>query len=514
MKKVSFFLMLQFFTQLLPAQDITDAVRYGIDHIQGTARFHSLGGAFGALGGDLSAVNVNPAGSAIFSNSYVSGTLSSKRFENTTNYFNSSVKNNDGNIGFDQLGAAFVFNNTNMNSKVKRFVLSLVYDRTQNTDNSFQARGTTNQSIDRYFLANAQGLELNTISSYPDETLSQAYNYIGANYGYSNQQAFLGYESFILEPDSYNDNNTLYYSNIAAGSFNQSFNYDTSGYNGKLGINLAMQYEEKLYLGLNLNAHTIDFRKSTYLREANNNPGSLINSVEFANDLSVTGSGFSFQLGGIYKVNPSLRLGLTYDSPTWYTIAEESTQSLFTRSTDGISFDDGSVDYSFSVDPNSINIYPEYRLETPGKVTASAALILGKIGLISFDYSRKDYSSTKFRPVKDSYFATQNEIISNALTSAQTFRLGGEFRVERLSVRGGYALIESPYLNKAVMDDSSTVSFGLGYNFGNTRLDLSYSTFEQNRTNQLYQVGTSDSAPLAGINSKNNNIFLTLGFSL
>ncbi len=104
--------------------------------------------------------------------------------------------------------------------------------------------------------------------------------------------------------------------------------------------------------------------------------------------------------------------------------------------------------------------------------------------------------------------------MSNALTSAQTFRLGGEFRVERFSVRGGYALVESPYLNKAIMDDSSTISFGLGYNFGNTRLDLSYSTFEQNRTNQLYQVGTSDSAPLAGIQSKNNNIFLTLGFNL
>jgi hypothetical protein len=514
MKKVPFFLMLQFFVQLLSAQDITDAVRYGFNHIQGTARFQSLGGAFGALGGDLSAVNVNPAGSAIFSKSYVSGTLSSNRFNNTTNYFNSSVKNNDANIGFDQLGAAFVFNNTNMNSKVKRFVLSLVYDRTQNTDNSFQARGTTNQSIDRYFLANAQGLELNTISSYPDETLSQAYNYIGANYGYSNQQAFLGYESFILEPDSYNDNNTLYYSNIAAGSFNQSFNYYTSGYNGKLGINLAMQYEEKLYLGLNLNAHTIEFRKSTYLKETNSNPGSLINSVEFSNDLSVTGSGFSFQLGGIYKVNPSLRLGLTYDSPTWYTIAEESTQSIFTRSTDGILFDDGSVDYNFSVDPNSVNVYPEYRLETPGKITASGALILGKIGLISFDYALKDYSNTKFRPVKDSYFAAQNEIMSNALTTSRTFRLGGEVRVERLSVRGGYALIESPYLNKAVMDDSSTISFGLGYNFGNTRLDLSFSTFEQNRTNQLYQVGTTDSAPLAGIQSKNSNIFLTLGFNL
>ena len=32
----------------------------------GSARFQSMGGAFGALGGDLSAININPAGSAVF----------------------------------------------------------------------------------------------------------------------------------------------------------------------------------------------------------------------------------------------------------------------------------------------------------------------------------------------------------------------------------------------------------------------------------------------------------------
>jgi hypothetical protein len=48
------------------AQDITDAVRYSMDDIQGTARFRAMGGAFGALGGDMSAVNINPAGSVIF----------------------------------------------------------------------------------------------------------------------------------------------------------------------------------------------------------------------------------------------------------------------------------------------------------------------------------------------------------------------------------------------------------------------------------------------------------------
>ncbi len=514
MKRIFLFLILQSFVLIGFAQDITDAVRYSFNNIQGTARFKALGGAFGALGGDLSAVNTNPAGSAIFSKSFFSGTLGNKKFENNTVYSNSSVANNDSHFGFDQLGAAFVFNNTNRNSKVNKLVLSLVYDRMQSHDNSFNAGGTSSQSIDRYFLANAQGLALNTISAYPGETLTQAYNYIGSDYGYSNQQAFLGYEGFIIEPDSYDDNNTVYHSNIAAGSFDQSFSYVTGGYNGKLGINLAMQYGDKLYLGLNLNAHSIDYRRSTYLREFNNNEGSLINSVEFSNDLSVTGGGFSFQLGGIYKVNPTLRVGFTYDSPTWYTISEESAQSLFTKSTDGIVFDDGNVDYSFSVNPNSVNIYPDYRLETPGKLTGSAALVLGKIGLISFEYSRKDFSSTKFRPVKDNYFATQNTIISNALTSSQTYRLGSELRFERISVRGGYSIIESPYLNKAIMDDTSTLSLGLGYNFGNTRLDLSYSTFDQNRTNQLYMVGAEDIAPLAKVSGAHNNILLTLGFSL
>ena len=44
------------------AQDITDAVRYSMDEIQGTARFKAMSGAFGALGGDMSSVNINPAG--------------------------------------------------------------------------------------------------------------------------------------------------------------------------------------------------------------------------------------------------------------------------------------------------------------------------------------------------------------------------------------------------------------------------------------------------------------------
>ena len=51
---------------ILNAQNTVDALRYSTENIQGTARFNSLSGAFGALGGDLSAIDINPAGSSVF----------------------------------------------------------------------------------------------------------------------------------------------------------------------------------------------------------------------------------------------------------------------------------------------------------------------------------------------------------------------------------------------------------------------------------------------------------------
>ena len=52
------------------SQNIFDGLNYSSNSIDGTARFNSMSGAFGALGGDLSAIAINPAGSAVFNNGY------------------------------------------------------------------------------------------------------------------------------------------------------------------------------------------------------------------------------------------------------------------------------------------------------------------------------------------------------------------------------------------------------------------------------------------------------------
>ena len=78
-------------------QNITDALNYSSDSYQGTARFTSMSGAFGALGGDLSAIAVNPAGSAIFNNGHFSISFGSDSKANSASVLNSKnefTKNN------------------------------------------------------------------------------------------------------------------------------------------------------------------------------------------------------------------------------------------------------------------------------------------------------------------------------------------------------------------------------------------------------------------------------------
>jgi hypothetical protein len=492
----------------LYAQDISDALRYAQDEVQGTARFRALSGAFGALGGDMSAVSINPAGSAVFSQSHASISVISADKNNTTNYFGNTEKTNDSKFDLNQGGVAFVFKNNNMNSPWRKFTLGVAYERTKDHNDSWYAAGfNTNDdgnfsnSIASYFYDYADGKRLDEISAFPGETISEAYADIGRAYGYANQQAFLGFEGYILEADDIDDDaNTLYTANVNSGVFEHRYTYLSTGYNGKISFNFATQYEDNLYFGVNLNSHFIDYERKTLLLEDNSN-GGLISTIDFENTLSTTGNGFSFQIGGILKVTPEFRLGLTYDSPTWYTITEETSQYL--DSSELIEQD------LAALNPQIINVYPEYKLQTPAKFTGSLAYIFGQQGLISFDYSSKNYSQTEFKPEAD--YSGLNSDINDILTTASTYKFGGEYKVKQVSFRGGYRYEESPYENGVTVGDLNGFSLGLGYNFGNTKLDITFDQAKRSYQTQLYNVGLIDTVDIDKVNS---NLTLSLSFNI
>ncbi|MDT0642418.1 outer membrane protein transport protein [Zunongwangia sp. F363] len=483
------------------AQTTVDAYRYSSEELSGTARYQAMSGAFGALGGDLSALSVNPAGSAVFLNSFASFTASRRSSENEVGYFNQYNSNENSDYNFSQAGGVLVFNGNN-DGNWRKFTLGVNYTETNNFDDNFIASGVNSRSIDNYFLGYAEGVPLDLLETVEDESVADLYSYLGENYGYGEQQALLGYQGYIINPVSNELENTSYTSAIAGNTFNQRYSFASTGLNGKLSFNFATQYQDFLYLGINLNSHFLNYDSSSIFTESNNNTGSETNYVNFQNRLSTTGDGFSLQVGAIAKVGEMLRIGAAYESPTWYNIREEAAQSLETdNATEGTSI----------INPGIVNVYPDYTLQTPGKLTGSAAVLFETRGLVSFDYSYKDYTTMEFRPENDIDFEIQNRNIEDNFRAASSYRLGGEYRFNNLSLRAGYRFEESPYANETTVGELTGYSGGLGYNFGTVKLDLAYSRAEYSTATPLFNVGLTDAPE---IDRNLSNFVLSLSFGL
>ena len=271
-------------------------------------------------------------------------------------------------------------------------------------------------------------------------------------------------------------------------------------------MNFSGAYEDRLYVGMNMNFHFTDYLRTSSLYESNLNPfystGFSIDTARFNNELYTYGSGFSMNFGAIYKANKNIRLGLAYETPTWYRLNDELTQSI---SSNYYNATNTSMNQAF-VNPNAVNVYPTYKIQTPSILTSSATVLFGKKGLLSVDYISKNYANTQFRPTKEIIYSSINTQIKNELQDNYELRIGGEYKIKQWSVRGGYRFEKSPYKVDLAFGDLMSYSSGLGYNFGNSKLDISYTNEHRARTEVLLTSGLNDPAR---IKNYNNNVTLT-----
>ena len=155
-----------------------------------------------------------------------------------------------------------------------------------------------------------------------------------------------------------------------------------------------------------------------------------------------------------------------------------------------------------------VNLFGDYTIKTPAKYTGSLAFIFGKEGLISLDYDYQDFSRAELRPTSDPNFSTENAYMAGALGGVSTFRLGGEYRIKQVSLRGGYRFQQSPLADSDAWGDLQGYSFGIGYSFGPHRIDFAYSHSEQDVSQSLFDGGLRD----ALVNRVQN--YYTLGYTL
>ncbi|WP_136667084.1 OmpP1/FadL family transporter [Flavobacterium sp. H122] len=482
------------------AQDVSDALQYSLTNVNGTARFRGMSGAFGAVGGDLSAISINPASSSVFNNNQISGSLNYFGLTNKSNYFGSSRTETANDFNINQLGGVFVFKNNNSDEWTK-FAFAINYNNLNNFENrSFSAGINPNSSVVDYFVESANGIRL----EYLDDLSLSIYDF-----DYFGQHALMAYSTYLINPVTTDAGNIDYTSNaIGTGNFYQEKDIISTGYNGKLTFNASALYQDKLYIGLNLNSHFSNYLKSysiyeDYADATNSDNTAGVQALRFDNDLETNGTGFSFQLGAIFKITEEFRIGGTYESPTWIRLTDIKSHYLTTDCADCP--DPG---YEFGTD-TSIEYLP-YTLRTPEKLTGSAAFVFGKEGLISIDYSYKNYKNTTYIS-DESYFDGLNNDLKDQLKKVNELRIGAEKKYKQWSFRAGYHTETSPYKDENKMGDLTGYSGGIGYNFGGTKLDFAYTSYKRKYGEQFLPYGMTSASQ---INSKNNNITATLTFEL
>jgi len=470
-----------------------DAVRYSLNNLTGTARFRGMSGAFGAVGGDLSAIGINPAGSAVFMYNSGTASLSSYNTSNSANYYGTRQKQNDNSFDLNQIGGVFVFNNTNEGAFMNKFALAFNYENTNSFENSIGMRGVSPNSADRYFLRYANGI--NNEGSFDVSLANENFDTLS----FIDQQAYLGYQSYIFNPNE-SGVGAPYVSNTGnSGSYYQESYISTTGFNGKVALNFASQLKERFYVGANINIHFTDYINNTNLYEDTNNPfPEGVQSFRFNTERYTYGGGVSFNVGAIAKITNSLRAGVAYESPTWLRLQDEITQSI-------VSNNGGST---VVTNPYVTSVTDDYTIKTPSKYTGSLAYVFGKSALLSVDYAVRNYGNTKY--TTDIYSALNTELAST-LDWAGELRIGGEYRIKNMSMRAGYRYQQSPYKNGTTVGDLNGATGGFGFSFGGSRIDLAYSWYQRKSDTPLFTPGLTDAAK---VKTTGNNVTLSYTIDL
>jgi len=473
-----FSLLLFFIFSFSYSQTIDDVIRVSSYYNDGTARFNAMGGAFSSLGGDLSAISINPASSSIFTYNEFGITIGydDNTIENNLNGSLSKTKSSAETL--NQLGGVWVF--TNGKAKFS-FAYNLQNVYSYNDDFNFSGNNTS--SIDKYFLYYADGVPSDDLLIYSDETTQSVYRYLGENYGFGDQQAFLGYQGFVI--NSLDNSNNTYETNAIYNQVIQDINIERIGNHYKHSINIGGSYNNHLFFGANLNFHTIEFQERKIFNESGYSSNSKLQSVNFDEYYNSIGNGFSIQFGSIIKIR-NFRIGISYQSPTWIDFDEENEQILETKVSSGNQIK------TYSIDPKTVNIYDKYRLRLPSKSTIGFSHVFGQRGLISFDYEITKYNNAMFPDNDDKYLNELNYIINDELyATAQSIRLGGEYRIKNNSLRAGVFNYKGPEnLNGNKING---FSIGYGIDLGGSKFDISYVSQSSYFTNKLYPKGLTTS---------------------
>lgn len=465
------------------AQTAYDALMFSENNYEGTARSVAMGNAFTALGGDLGAVSINPAGSAVSGYSQITITPSLTFTANTAQgvspysdgslpYFQRAMKSRATNFAMPNIGVTYHWD-TSRNSGLKNLTFGFVVNQTNswnediyangiNSTTSFMGAVATDASNNGYLAANLAASDAYDFMPWKAVTAYQS-GMISTFGGYDDQ--YVGASELIFQNSATGDTEIA-----LGGPLEQTYGRRVKGDKYEYVFNVGANISDFIYIGANLGINSISYDYDEYFMEKATDPENFriemdngeamyFNQMKYNYSYSASGTGVFGKFGVIVTPGGGIRIGAAVQTPTVTTMTETWAE-------------DGQTQFSSeSYSATSPYVEAQYSFRSPLRANFGLAYTLGKIGLISVDYELCDYSQMRYDTNNSdrSYFEEVNTDIKKRFGISHMIRAGIEAKpIPVLAIRAGYGLSTSAekldvWNNKLEPLNSHTVSFGLGF---------------------------------------------------
>lgn len=524
------------------AQTAIDAYQLSRYDLRGTARFMSMGGAFTALGGDLSTLGQNPAGIGVYRKSEVGITADidiqgTKTITPTGSFNNDQTKAYCTNLGY--VGSFY----TGLDI-MPYFQFGFNYGRAASFDRRYKGtNGAMNASLTSYLAGytTAEGWPASDLSGTND-------NYYAYNAPW---MSMLGYNGFLFNAPEGSTSYTPLWNSSTTGA--SSFDVEEKGYVDEYNINVGGNFTDLVYWGIGVGITDIEYTQRAYYSESltgatvpnlevvNESNGAYLNSdgttttgnaaFGLSNYKHISGTGFNFKAGVIIRPIEQLRIGLAVHTPTYYDLDQNSICDL---------------DYDYSTMPAEATAAmkytgsPEdpvsYKLRTPWRLMLGVAGVIGNKGLVSVDYEYRPYQNMLIKDKSGDTFNDLKSDIKSYYDAAHIIRLGAEYRVSKqFSVRAGFAYESTPTsatvregrdmvytsnpddtgTNPAYTLDNQAVYYtaGLGWHHNGFYADAAYVHKYRSSTYHPFTPNTYTADPASSkVEMSSNNIVISVGY--
>lgn len=520
MKKKIMIALAMFTAVSAGAQTAYDATKIASSDLNGTARFVGMGGAMGALGGDITTIGTNPAGIGIYRSNDAMLSFSYSSIGTESKYGGQTFNSDKNRMSFDNAG--FVFSTKIGNQTALRYVnFAFNYKKAKSFNRTTTMAGQLAFSQTDLMASQANemyqngydllGLAQNELNPYDNGGIG----WLGA----------LGFDAGLVLTD---DDKDLPFYNIGTQPYANYRGVEKGGID-QYDFNVAFNFQDRVYLGFTVGAYDVNYNKSYFYSE---DLGSG-DDYNLSSENRIEGIGWDAKLGIIvrpFEESP-LRIGLAIHTPTFYSLTYRTSAIMqsnlwYTDDATGEEFQEH-VKTDTYYELNDKDMKSEFDLRTPWKYNVSLGYTVGSSLALGAEYEYEDYSSMKFNYPEGDRMEYETETVKLTNKGVHTFRVGAEYRViPQFAFRLGYNYSSAAYKEDAVkqlppnsintdtdfanMKSLSNYTLGIGYKGSLFYADLAYKYSTQKA--DFYPFAFSDDRPaVTKITDTRSQVLLTLG---